>query len=180
MPSDQPDDHIAEFTLELLRTGSWLFETAADLVEGLKPDAYPGERPEAVVMEMITGTIRTALDDADPSDVMRSLHCSSRRGRESSNTCDARWSSLNVCTARPESGRDECMADACASAGRLGTIRLTAPPASSQTKRARVRLAPRVGAASHSNSGRDQAGRTNPCAIRPISNSAVPVVTTGS
>ena len=71
MPSDQPDDHIAEFTLELLRTGSWLFETAADLVEGLKPDAYPGERPEAVVMEMITGTIRTALDDADPSDVMR-------------------------------------------------------------------------------------------------------------
>jgi hypothetical protein len=28
--------------------------------------------------------------------------------------------------------------------------------------------------------GGDQAGRTKPCAIRPISNSAVPVVTTGS
>ncbi len=44
---------------------------AADLVEALPPDAYPGECPAAVVIEMVTGTIRAALADTDEREVHR-------------------------------------------------------------------------------------------------------------
>ena len=71
MESIEPDDHIADFTRELLRTGCWLWETAADLTEGLLPDAYPGEEPGAVAIGMVTGTIGSALSDADPDEVER-------------------------------------------------------------------------------------------------------------
>jgi hypothetical protein len=60
-----PQDSIGEFTLELLRTGSILFGVAADLAEDLPADSYPGEEPGAVVVEMMTGTIRTALSEID-------------------------------------------------------------------------------------------------------------------
>lgn len=46
-----------------------LFGVAADLVEELPPDAYPGEDPAEVILEMVTGTIRTFLSDVDPSEV---------------------------------------------------------------------------------------------------------------
>jgi hypothetical protein len=66
-----PEDHVARFTGELLRTGSMLSELVADLVEAVPLDAYPGERPAAVVIEMVTGTIRTALADTDERQVHR-------------------------------------------------------------------------------------------------------------
>jgi hypothetical protein len=66
-------DHVAAFTEELLRTGLMLSDLGADLVEALPTDAYPGEEPGAVIIEMITGTIRTALGDADESDVRRAV-----------------------------------------------------------------------------------------------------------
>jgi hypothetical protein len=44
---------------------------AADVIEMLPPDAYPGEEPGDVVIEMMTGTIRTALRQAPESDVER-------------------------------------------------------------------------------------------------------------
>ncbi len=43
----------------------------SDIVEDLPVDAYPGEEPAAVVLEMLTGTIRTALESADPADVVK-------------------------------------------------------------------------------------------------------------
>jgi hypothetical protein len=60
-----PQDSIGEFTLELIRTGSMLFGVAADLADELPADSYPGEEPGAVVIEMMTGTIRTALSEID-------------------------------------------------------------------------------------------------------------------
>jgi hypothetical protein len=62
-------DHIDAFVVELLRTGVSLSETAADLIEELPPDAYPGEEPGGVVLSMMIGTIRTALDTVEPQAV---------------------------------------------------------------------------------------------------------------
>jgi hypothetical protein len=60
---------IDDFVLALLRTGYMLSGLAADLVEALPADAYPGEDTAAVVIEMICGTIATALESADPGAV---------------------------------------------------------------------------------------------------------------
>jgi hypothetical protein len=48
-----------------------LFDLPADLTEVLPADDYPGEEPAAVVIEMVTGTIRTVLAAADERDVER-------------------------------------------------------------------------------------------------------------
>lgn len=64
IPGVKPD--ITEFVLGLLRTGFMLSELASNLTDALPADAYPGEDPAAVVLEMICGTIATALDTADP------------------------------------------------------------------------------------------------------------------
>src|ERR1700730_11212999 len=66
-----PQDHIAAFTEELLRTGFVLSDLAVDLVEAIPRDAYPGEEPAAVILEMVTGTIRAALVGAPERDVRR-------------------------------------------------------------------------------------------------------------
>src|SRR5690242_852778 len=65
------EPHISEFVLKLVGTGIWLSELAADLVEALPDDAYPGEEPRAVVLEMLCGTAATVLGSADPRDVER-------------------------------------------------------------------------------------------------------------
>jgi hypothetical protein len=66
MESTDTQDHIDEFVLSLIRTGLLLTDVAADLAESLPPDAYPGEDPGAVVIEMMSGTIRTVLETVDP------------------------------------------------------------------------------------------------------------------
>jgi hypothetical protein len=73
MRSANTQDVIDGFALELLRMGDVLAGLAVDLVETLPAEAYPGEKPAAVVMEMITGSIRTALVEADQSDVQRAV-----------------------------------------------------------------------------------------------------------
>ena len=65
------NDHIDSFVLELLRTGCMLTDIVADLVEELPKESYPGEEPAAVVIEMLCGTIATALVFADRRDVRR-------------------------------------------------------------------------------------------------------------
>ena len=52
-------DHIDQFVLSLIRTGLLLTDIAGELAEALPDDAYPGEEPGAVVIEMMSGTIRT-------------------------------------------------------------------------------------------------------------------------
>jgi hypothetical protein len=69
MGASPSPDHVAAFTEELLRTGLMLEGLAAELVEAIPPDAYPGEDPAAVVIEMVTGTIATALSGTDQPDL---------------------------------------------------------------------------------------------------------------
>jgi hypothetical protein len=71
MSTYQPKDPIDAFGIELLRTGVMVSGVAAEVIEALPPDAYPGEEPGDVVIEMMTGTIRTALIQAHESDVER-------------------------------------------------------------------------------------------------------------
>src|ERR1700728_1830883 len=71
MDPSHDDEQINSFVSELLSTGSMLWGLAADLAEALPIDACPGEEPRAVVMEMMCGTIATALAGADPREVQR-------------------------------------------------------------------------------------------------------------
>ena len=64
-------DHVERFVLELMGVGSMLSELVWDLVDELPADAYPREDSAAVVIEMLCGTIATALGSADPRDVRR-------------------------------------------------------------------------------------------------------------
>ena len=67
-----PGERVVErFVRELLRTGSMLNGLVADLVDTLPVDAYPEEEPAAVVVEMMCGTVATALRSTDPRDVRR-------------------------------------------------------------------------------------------------------------
>jgi predicted trehalose synthase len=72
------DDQIEAFVLSLLRTGSVLSEIVSALAEELPPGAYPGEKPIAVVIEMLCATIATALSSADPRDVRRATELTDR------------------------------------------------------------------------------------------------------
>jgi hypothetical protein len=58
------DDYVRDFVEELLRTGLLLIDVAADLIESLPEDAYPGESNAEVVLDMMTGTIRPAAEAA--------------------------------------------------------------------------------------------------------------------
>jgi hypothetical protein len=59
MGSQPTEDHIERFVVELLCTGAMLGGLVSDLSAALPTDAYPGEEPRAVVIEMLCGTIGT-------------------------------------------------------------------------------------------------------------------------
>lgn len=65
------DSRIERFVLELLCTGTMLGQLVSDLSASLPANVYPGEEPRAVVIEMLHGTIATALVDVDPHEVER-------------------------------------------------------------------------------------------------------------
>jgi hypothetical protein len=69
MECPHDDDHIERFVIELLSTGSMLSGLVRDLANALPADAYPGEEPSAVVLEMVYGSIATAIGAMDPEDV---------------------------------------------------------------------------------------------------------------
>jgi hypothetical protein len=71
MALSQPQDHVVAFTEELLRTGLMLIDVMSGMIEGLPAEDCPGEEPAAVVLEMVTGTINTAIAATDEADVMR-------------------------------------------------------------------------------------------------------------
>jgi hypothetical protein len=48
-----------------------LSELVADLAAALPTDAYPGEEPRAVVLEMLCGTVGTVLTPSDVVDLER-------------------------------------------------------------------------------------------------------------
>jgi len=71
MEATRVDDPIERFVLELLNTGSMLTQLVRNLVDVPPLDAYLGEEPVTVVVEMLCGTIATALDSVDPREVRR-------------------------------------------------------------------------------------------------------------
>lgn len=83
IPGVRPD--ITEFVFDLLRTGFWLSELASNLTDALPPDAYPGEDTAEVVLEMVCGSIATALETVDPRELRRAtelIELASERMRE--------------------------------------------------------------------------------------------------
>ena len=62
METSHDDRQIELFVLELLRTGSMLSQVVLDLAAELPVDASSGEKPAAVVFEMLCGTIASAMD----------------------------------------------------------------------------------------------------------------------
>lgn len=63
------DDHLEQFVIKLLSTGSMLSGVIRDLADALPSDAYPGEEPADVVVEMVYGSIAIALRAVDPEDL---------------------------------------------------------------------------------------------------------------
>jgi hypothetical protein len=65
------EDPIAEFVLGLLDTGGMLNDLIVELADGLPADAYPGEDHRIVVLEMVCGTVATALAEVDAPTLRR-------------------------------------------------------------------------------------------------------------
>jgi len=60
----EADDYVSAFVRQTLRTGLMLQRVLSDLLEGLPEDAFPGEDSAAVLIEMLTGTIRPVAEAA--------------------------------------------------------------------------------------------------------------------
>jgi hypothetical protein len=52
------------FVEEVLRTGLMLSNLIADLLEDMPDDAFPGENPAEVLVQMLTGSVRPVLEAA--------------------------------------------------------------------------------------------------------------------
>lgn len=61
-------DAVHEFVEELLRTGLALLDLIGSLVEDLPEDAFPGEDNAEVLVEMVVGSCRPALEAAGGSE----------------------------------------------------------------------------------------------------------------
>jgi hypothetical protein len=61
---DAFDDPAGRFVEEVLRTGIALTDLLAGLIEDLPEDAFPGEDTAEVLLEMLTGSARPALEAA--------------------------------------------------------------------------------------------------------------------
>ena len=63
------ESQVERFVRMLLITGAWLDEVVSGLSAELPTESYRGEEPRAVVLEMLCGTIATALESAEPCDL---------------------------------------------------------------------------------------------------------------
>jgi hypothetical protein len=59
-PSNDPKTLIEE----LLRTALWLFDITTSLLDDMPDDGFPGEDPAAVMVEMLAGSCRPAIEAA--------------------------------------------------------------------------------------------------------------------
>ena len=65
------NSEVERFVHALMITGGWLMELMSGLSVELPQERYPGEEPWVVVFEMLCGTIETALQSVEPTDVDR-------------------------------------------------------------------------------------------------------------
>jgi len=60
------EDPVLAFVEQLLSTGLMLVDVLSGLLDDLPDDAFPGENPAEVLVEMLTGTVRPAAEAAGP------------------------------------------------------------------------------------------------------------------
>ncbi len=70
MTPSSPADHVQPFVEEVLRTGVMLTDVLGSLLEDLPDDAFPGERPGDVLIEMLVGTVRPAVEAVEERTVV--------------------------------------------------------------------------------------------------------------
>src|SRR3954453_5434096 len=58
------DDHVRALVEEALRTGLLFMDVLSTLIEDLPADAFPGEDPARVLVEMTTGSMRPVAEAA--------------------------------------------------------------------------------------------------------------------
>lgn len=66
MSATSPADPVQSFVEEVLRTGVLLTDVLGSLLDDLPDDAFPGEHPGEVLIEMLVGTVRPAVEAAAP------------------------------------------------------------------------------------------------------------------
>jgi hypothetical protein len=64
-PEPAPADHVWSFVEEVLRTGLLLTDVLGGILDELDEDAFPGEQPGDVLIEMLVGTVRPAVEAVD-------------------------------------------------------------------------------------------------------------------
>jgi hypothetical protein len=64
-PVEQKEHDAARLLIEeMLRTALWLLDISASLLDDLPDDAFPGEDSGDVMIEMLAGSCRPAIDAA--------------------------------------------------------------------------------------------------------------------
>jgi hypothetical protein len=61
---EHAQDHTRALVEEVLRTGLMLTDLLARLLDDLPDDAFPGEDPAQVLVEMLVGSLRPVADAA--------------------------------------------------------------------------------------------------------------------
>jgi hypothetical protein len=61
---DHHEDHTRALVEELLRTGLLLTDVLSGLLDDIPEDAFPGEEPGLVLIEMLIGSLRPVTDAA--------------------------------------------------------------------------------------------------------------------
>jgi hypothetical protein len=65
------NEDVDRFALVVLRTSWMICDLVENLVEALREDAFPGENKGSVVVEMLYGSMATALDAVDSQEIAR-------------------------------------------------------------------------------------------------------------
>jgi hypothetical protein len=63
------NEDVARFALVVRRTSWRICDLVENLVEALREDAFPGENKGSVVVEMLFGSMATALDSVDSQEI---------------------------------------------------------------------------------------------------------------
>jgi hypothetical protein len=70
---EQIEDPARVLVEEVLRTGLMLSNVLATILEDLPEDAFPGEEPAAVLVEMVVGSIRPLAEAAGATTVTQTV-----------------------------------------------------------------------------------------------------------
>jgi hypothetical protein len=65
------NEDVDRFALVVLRTSWMICDLVENLVEALREDAFPGENKGSVVVEMLYGSMATALGAVDSQEIAR-------------------------------------------------------------------------------------------------------------